>query len=84
MFGGQTGGTGSSQEDPMLQMMQQLMGGGAGLDQPLFRFTTIELILQSSRFFLEKSHTPLGSWVTRIESTLPHRFGTWPLSLDIV
>ena len=31
MFGGQAGGTGSSQEDPMLQMMQQLMGGAGGL-----------------------------------------------------
>jgi len=31
MFGDQAGGSGSSQEDPMLQMMQQLMGGAGGL-----------------------------------------------------
>ena len=32
MFAGQTSGTGSSQKDPVLQMMQQLMGRRTWLD----------------------------------------------------
>ncbi|KAG0636859.1 hypothetical protein HOY80DRAFT_1003123 [Tuber brumale] len=172
MFGGQVGGAGSGQEDPMLRMMQQLMGGTGGLGGmgglgglngpgmgmgvpppeiqqmqqreqswgmrwkalhvlsslclavwvlrgtgwsftgsaleraesanmtreeapvimtpialrelvlfcllPLFwYFTTMELILQSFRFFLEKGRPPPGSWLTTIGGFLPHPFGTF-------
>jgi hypothetical protein len=144
VFGGQAAGNG--QEDPMLQMMQQLMGGVGGLSGPgmgmgmpppeiqqmqqreqswgmrwkalhvlsslclavwvlrgtgwsftgsaleraesanmtreeapplFWYFTTMELILQSSRFFLEKGRPPPGSWLTTIGGFLPHPFGTF-------
>ncbi|CUS14973.1 unnamed protein product [Tuber aestivum] len=163
MFGSQVGGAGSGREDPMLQMMQQLMGGAGGLDgvggpgglggpgmgmgtpppeiqqmqqreqswgmrwkalhvlgslclavwvlrgtdwsftgsaleraesanmtreeaPPMFwYFATMELILQSSRFFLEKverdsfylGRPPPGSWLTTIGGFLPYPFGTF-------
>ncbi|KAL0635751.1 hypothetical protein Q9L58_005284 [Maublancomyces gigas] len=44
--------------------------------QLFWYFTTMELVLQSSRFFLEKGRPPPGSWLSTIGSFLPRPFST--------
>jgi len=44
-------------------------------------FATVELVLQSTRFFLERGRAPPDSWLGRIASFLPPRFASYLVTL---